>query len=240
MNLLFPQLKNITGYLVIKAPPVSAEISNYYIRVLGILSLKLSGKCAFLNTDQLKTKKKGGEVMALRKIWLHINGVERAVICNPEKDTLADVLRRMGLTGVKVGCKTGQCGSCSVLLNGEVVRSCIKKIKDVPDFTKIETIEGIGTPNHLHPLQQAWITYGGVQCGFCSPGFIVSAKGLLEKNPNPTREEVRHWFTVHRNACRCTGWKPLVDAVMEAAKVMRGEATMEDITFQTPPDGRLV
>lgn len=177
--------------------------------------------------------------MALRKIWLHINGVERAVICNPEKDTLADVLRRMGLTGVKVGCKTGQCGSCSVLLNGEVVRSCIKKIKDVPDFTKIETIEGIGTPNHLHPLQQAWITYGGVQCGFCSPGFIVSAKGLLEKNPNPTREEVRHWFTVHRNACRCTGWKPLVDAVMEAAKVMRGEATMEDITFQTPPDGRI-
>ncbi|TEB08567.1 Aldehyde oxidoreductase [Pelotomaculum schinkii] len=177
--------------------------------------------------------------MALRKIWLNLNGADRMMVCDPEKDTLADVLRRVGLTGVKLGCKTGQCGVCSVILEGEVVRSCIKKIKDVPDFSKIVTIEGIGTPTNLHPLQQAWITYGGVQCGFCSPGFIVSAKGLLDQNPNPTREEVRHWFTVHRNACRCTGWKPLVDAVMEAAKVMRGEATMEDITFKAPPDGRI-
>jgi aldehyde oxidoreductase len=177
--------------------------------------------------------------MAFRKIWLNLNGVDRMMVCDPEKDTLADVIRRIGLTGTKVGCNTGQCGACSVLLDGEVVRACIKKIKDVPDYSKIITIEGIGTPTNLHPLQQAWITYGGVQCGFCSPGFIVSAYGLLQKNPNPTRQEVRDWFTVHRNACRCTGWKPLVDAVMEAAKVMRGEKTMEDITYKVPEDGRI-
>jgi len=177
--------------------------------------------------------------MALRKIWLNINGVDRIMVCNPENDTLADVIRRLGLTGTKVGCGTGQCGACNVILDGKLVRSCVRKIKTVPDFSKIITIEGIGTPQNLHPLQQAWITYGGVQCGFCTPGFIVSAYVLLQQNPDPTREEVRHWFTVNRNACRCTGWKPIVDSVMAAAKVMRGEATMEDITFKTPADGRI-
>ncbi len=137
----------------------------------------------------------------------------------------------MGLTGVKVGCGTGVCGACSVILNGEVVRACTKKMKRVAEFSEITTIEGIGTPQHLHPLQQAWITYGGAQCGFCSPGFIVSAYGLLAENPTPTREDVRTWFKDHHNICRCTGYKPLVDAVMAAAEVMRGEKTMADITY---------
>ena len=169
--------------------------------------------------------------MKLARVSLTINGVERHVVCDPEKDSLAAVLRRMGLTGVKIGCGTGVCGACSVILNGEVVRSCTKKMKRVPEFSEITTIEGIGTPQHLHPLQQAWITYGGAQCGFCSPGFIVSAYGLLAENTSPTREEVRAWFKKHHNICRCTGYKPLVDAVMAAAKVMRGEATMDDITY---------
>ena len=169
--------------------------------------------------------------MKLARVSLTINGVERHVICDPEEDSLAVALRRMGLTGVKIGCGTGVCGACSVLLNGEVVRACTKKMKRVPEFSAITTIEGIGTPQHLHPLQQAWITYGGAQCGFCSPGFIVSAYGLLTENPSPTREEVRAWFKQHHNICRCTGYKPLVDAVMAAAKVMRGEATMKDITY---------
>ncbi|MCL1895464.1 MAG: molybdopterin-dependent oxidoreductase [Clostridiales bacterium] len=177
--------------------------------------------------------------MVLKKIWLNINGADRVIVCNPEQDTLADVIRRLGLTGTKVGCGTGQCGSCNVMLDGKLVRSCVRKIKDVPDFSKIITIEGIGAPGNLHPLQQAWITYGGVQCGFCTPGFIVSAYALLQQNQDPSREEVRHWFTVNRNACRCTGWKPIVDCVMAAAKVMRGEATMEDITYKTPEDGRI-
>jgi len=175
----------------------------------------------------------------VKKRYLKINGVERLFICDPEKDSLADVIRRLGLTGTKVGCGLGQCGACSVILNGEVVRSCVKKMKNVEDGSEVTTIEGIGTPDNLHPLQLAWIVYGGVQCGFCTPGFIVSAKALLDKNPSPTREEVRSWFQKHRNACRCTGYKPLVDAVMAAAKVLRGEMTMEDLNFKLPPDGRI-
>ena len=169
--------------------------------------------------------------MRLTRVRLTINGVERPVVCDLQKDTLAVVLRRMGLTGTKVGCGTGVCGACSVILNGEVVRSCTKKMKAVKEYSEVLTIEGIGTPQHLHPLQQAWITYGGAQCGFCTPGFIVSAYGLLLKNQNPTRDEVREWFQAHHNVCRCTGYKPLVDAVMAAAAVVRGEKTMEDITW---------
>ena len=173
----------------------------------------------------------------LKRIVVTINGVERPILCDPEKDSLATALRRMGLTGTKVGCGTGVCGACSVILNGDVVRSCTRKMKNVSPHSTIITIEGVGTPQHLHPLQQAWITYGGVQCGFCTPGFIVSAYGLLQENIRPTREDVREWFRKHRNVCRCTGFKPLVDAVMAAAKVMRGEATMEDIKFKPPADG---
>ncbi|MDR2162578.1 MAG: molybdopterin-dependent oxidoreductase [Clostridiales Family XIII bacterium] len=177
--------------------------------------------------------------MEFRKIWLNVNGSDRILVCNPEKDSLADVLRRIGLTGTKIGCGVGMCGACSVLLDGKLVRSCVRKIGSVPEWSKIVTVEGIGTPENLHPLQQAWITYGGVQCGFCTPGFIVSSYALLKSNPSPTREETREWFTKNRNACRCTGWKPLVDCVMEAAAVMRGEKTMEDITFKTPADGKI-
>lgn len=175
-----------------------------------------------------------------RKI-LVVNGVERFFIVDPETDKLSDVLRRNGLTGTKVGCGVGVCGACSVILNGELKRSCSIKISKVEDYATITTIEGIGTPNHLHPLQQAWAFVGAAQCGFCSPGFIVSAYALLEQNPSPTREEVREWFRVHKNICRCTGYKPIVDAVMLAAEVMRGEKTMDDITYhendETDPYG---
>lgn len=177
--------------------------------------------------------------MKFRKIWLNINGVDRVMVCNPEKDSLADVLRKIGLTGTKVGCNKGLCGACSVLLDGKVVRSCVKKVKNIPEYSKIITIEGIGSPENLHPIQQAWITYGGVQCGFCTPGFIVSAKSLLDQDLNPSRETVREWFQKHRNVCRCTGYKPLVDAVMHAAEVMRGEKSMEEIVFQMPENGKI-
>lgn len=172
--------------------------------------------------------------MKLCKKTLHINGADRMFICDPAKDTLADVLRRLGLTGTKIGCNKGICGACSVILDGQVVRSCVKKIKNVPDYSTVVTIEGIGTPFNLHPLQVAWMNYGAVQCGFCSPGFIVSAYALLEQNNNPTREEVRDWFQKHKNLCRCTGYKQIVDAVMAAAKVVRGEATIDDITRVKP------
>ena len=137
--------------------------------------------------------------MGLKKANYYINGVLRMVHADPEKEKLSDVLRRLGLTGVKVGCGTGQCGACTVLLDGKPVRSCIVKMSRVPEYSKIETIEGIGIASNLHPLQQAWITYGGVQCGFCTPGFIMSAKALLDQNLNPTRQEVRDWFTKNNN-----------------------------------------
>ena len=150
-----------------------------------------------------------------------------------EEDSLAKVLReQMMLTGCKVGCGQGQCGTCTVIVNGKAVRSCIVKMSKLEDDSEIETIEGIGTVDDLHPLQVAWMGHGCAQCGFCSPGFIMSAKVLLEENPSPTREEVRHWFQVHRNLCRCTGYKPLVDAVMDAAKVLRGEMKKEDLIFK--------
>ncbi|MDR0616577.1 MAG: molybdopterin-dependent oxidoreductase [Synergistaceae bacterium] len=176
--------------------------------------------------------------MTDRKV-LNINGVERSILCDVEKDTLADVIRNLGLTGTKVGCGTGHCGACNVILDGKLIRSCVRKISTVPDYSTIFTIEGMGTAYNLHPLQLAWIVHGGVQCGFCTPGFIVSAKALLDKNPNPTRTQVRDWFQDNKNACRCTGYKPLVDAVMDAAKVMRGEKTMDEMAYKMPEDGRV-
>ena len=156
-----------------------------------------------------------------RKMLLNINGVDKLVVTDPD-ESLANALRALGLTGTKVGCAIGQCGICSVLLDGKVVRSCTRKMKNVPEFSRIVTIEGIGTPEHLHPLQLSWMVHGGVQCGICTPGFIVSAKGLLDTNPNPTREEVREWFHKHKNACRCTGYKQLVDAVMPRGRQTAG------------------
>lgn len=177
--------------------------------------------------------------MAIEKGIYNINGVDRMVLYDFENESLAMVLRRIGLTSVKVGCEAGQCGICTVLLDGKPVRACIKKFKSVPEFSKIETLEGLGTAGNLHPLQLAWIKYGGVQCGYCTPGFIMSAKGLLDVNPKPTRSDVKDWFTKNNNLCRCTGYKPLVDAVMAAAEVIRGEKPKESLLFDMPEDGRV-
>jgi aldehyde oxidoreductase len=175
----------------------------------------------------------------MQKRTLEINGVKKTIIFDQES-SLADVLRdQLGLTGVKVGCGAGQCGCCNVILDGKLVKSCITKMKRVSDGARLLTIEGMGAPDNLHPIQLAWTVHGGAQCGFCSPGFIVSAKALLDENKNPTREDVRGWFQKNRNACRCTGYKPLVDAVMDAAKVIRGEMTAAELAYKLPPDGRI-
>ncbi len=174
----------------------------------------------------------------IKKI-ITLNGMNKTVVADPEA-SLADVVRaQLGLTGTKVGCAKGQCGSCSVIMDGKLVKSCMTKMKRVKDGSSIVTIEGVGTPDKLHPLQLAWTVHGGAQCGFCSPGFIVSAKALLDENDNPTRDQVRDWFQKNRNACRCTGYKPLVDAVMDAAKVIRGEMTTKELAYKLPPDGRV-
>ncbi|NPV92485.1 MAG: molybdopterin-dependent oxidoreductase [Firmicutes bacterium] len=168
----------------------------------------------------------------LKKVLVNLNGVDKALIANPDR-SLADVLRKqMMLTGCKVGCGEGLCGSCSIIMDGRVIRSCITKFGRVPDGAVITTIEGIGTPQNLHALQLAWIHHGGAQCGFCAPGFIVSAKALLDSNINPTRKEVIDWFQRHRNVCRCTGYKPLVDAVMDAGRLLRGEIKAEDLKWK--------
>jgi len=175
--------------------------------------------------------------MIKRNIML--NGMSRTVIADPDA-TLASVIReQLGMTGTKVGCGSGQCGSCSVIMDGKLVKSCMTKMKRVQDGSSVLTIEGVGTSDNLHPLQLAWTVHGGAQCGFCSPGFIVSAKALLDENPSPTRQQVRDWFQKNRNACRCTGYKPLVDAVMDAAKVIRGEMTAAELAFKMPSDGKI-
>jgi len=168
----------------------------------------------------------------MQKKVLNINGLPRTLIVDPET-SLASVLReQLLLTGCKVGCNQGQCGTCSIIMDKKVVRSCIVKMKKVPDEACITTIEGLATSENLHPLQVAWMAYGCAQCGFCSPGFILSAKVLLDNNQSPTREEIRGWFQKNRNACRCTGYKPLVDAVMAAAKVLRGEMDKEELLYK--------
>ena len=175
----------------------------------------------------------------LKKI-LKINGVNRTIVADPES-SLADVLRKqLFLTGTKVGCGKGECGACNVIMDGKVVKSCIIRMKRVKDEAEIITIEGIGTQDDLHPVQFAWMVHGAAQCGFCTPGFIVSAKALLDENNNPTREEVRQWFQKCSNVCRCTGYKPLVDAVMEAARIIRGEVTKEQLWFKLPEGASLL
>ncbi len=175
----------------------------------------------------------------MQKKVLNINGVSKTVIADPES-SLGDVLRKqLLLTGTKVFCNDGHCGACNVILDGKLTLACVTKMKRVPDGAKVVTVEGIGTPSNLHPIQMAYIVHGADQCGFCVPGFVVSAKALLDQNPSPTREQVRAWLTQHHNVCRCTGYKPFVDAIMDAAKVLRGEMPKEELEFKMPADGKI-
>lgn len=176
----------------------------------------------------------------MKRISVNVNGVERWVVADPKR-SLADVLReQMMLTGCKVCCADGQCGSCTVLIDGKPIRACVTPMEKLAAGAKIVTIEGIGTPENLHPLQVAWMAHGSAQCGVCSPGFIMSAKALLDKTLTPTREEVRAWFHRNRNLCRCTGYKPLIDSVMDAAAIMRGEKTVYDVMPKAKGDGSIL
>jgi aldehyde oxidoreductase len=163
-----------------------------------------------------------------KKMTLNINGADRMFFCNPEDDTLASVLRRLGLTGTKIGCGSGVCGACTVIMDGTAIHACTRRISSVKEGAKIVTIEGIGTPEHPHPLQSAFVKNEAMLCGFCTPGFVVSAYALLAQNAAPSREEVRDWFAKHRNLCSCRGYKAIVDAVMDAAALLRGETGSGD------------
>ncbi len=148
-----------------------------------------------------------------------VNGDEVEFLTDPA-ETLLDVLRdKLGLTGAKEGCGTGDCGACTVTLDGRLVCSCLVLAAEA-EGAEIGTIEGMAEGNKLHPLQQAFIDHAALQCGICTPGILVAAEKLLERNPDPTEEEIRYWLA--GNLCRCTGYDKIVRAVQAAAAEMRG------------------
>ncbi|MDJ0630715.1 MAG: (2Fe-2S)-binding protein [Rhodobacter sp.] len=149
-----------------------------------------------------------------------INGDDVEFLCRAD-ETLLDVLRnRLGLLGAKEGCGTGDCGACSTIVDGRVVCSCLVLGAEAEGRT-IETIEGMANGSELHPLQAKFIEHAALQCGICTPGFLIAAKALLDVNPEPTEEEIRYWLA--GNLCRCTGYDKIVRAVQDAALEMRGE-----------------
>jgi aerobic-type carbon monoxide dehydrogenase small subunit (CoxS/CutS family) len=148
----------------------------------------------------------------------HVNGETSQVAASPTK-TLLEVLREeLDLTGTKHGCELGHCGACTVLVNGAPVLSCLALAVEVQD-EQITTVEGLARENHLHPLQQAFAECGAAQCGYCTPGFLISGAALLEANTNPTREEIK--AALAGNLCRCTGYTKIIEAVELAAARMR-------------------
>ena len=147
-----------------------------------------------------------------------VNNDQIEYLCNPE-DTVLDVLRdNLRLTGTKEGCGTGDCGACSIILDDKLVCSCLVLAGEV-DGSEISTIEGMASEGKLHPLQEKFLEHAALQCGICTPGILIAAKALLEKNPNPTESEVRYWLA--GNLCRCTGYDKIIRAVMDAAAEMR-------------------
>jgi aerobic carbon-monoxide dehydrogenase small subunit len=159
--------------------------------------------------------------MAKLHVTTCINGEPAEFLCEPENNLLVALRDIVGLTGSKEGCTTGDCGACSVLVDGRLVPSCLVLAAEVEGRT-VTTIEGLGNGEALHPLQQKFLEHAALQCGICTPGFIVAAKALLDANPNPTESETRYWLA--GNLCRCTGYDKIVRAVLDAAAEMR-EAT---------------
>jgi len=157
--------------------------------------------------------------MAREHITTTINGDPVEFLCDTEQ-TLLDVLRdELRLTGSKEGCASGDCGACSVTLNGRLVCACLVLAAEV-EGCEVTTIEGMAVGDQLHPLQQKFLDHAALQCGVCTPGFLVAAKALLDRNSNPTETEVRYWLA--GNLCRCTGYDKIVRAVLDTAAVMRG------------------
>lgn len=147
-----------------------------------------------------------------------VNGDPTEFLCEAD-ETLLDALRdRLGMTGAKEGCGTGDCGACSVTVDGRLVCSCLMLGAEA-EGREICTIEGMAEGDQLHPLQRKFIEHAALQCGICTPGLLVAAKSLLEKHPDPTEEEARYWLA--GNLCRCTGYDKIIRAVMDAAQEMR-------------------
>lgn len=156
----------------------------------------------------------------MMNITLNVNGQKYNLDVAPH-ETLLDVLReRLDITSPKRGCEKGECGACTVIMNGKAVNSCLVLAVEAQNAV-ILTVESLKTDGKLHPLQQAFIDKGAVQCGFCTPAMLLSAKALLDKNPNPTEREIK--LAIAGNYCRCTGYQPIVEAIKTAAEMMKKE-----------------
>ena len=157
--------------------------------------------------------------MAKHHVEATVNGDPVEFLCETE-ETLLDVLRdTLNMTGSKEGCASGDCGACSVMLDGRLVCSCLMLAVEA-EGRKIETIEGMALGQELHPLQRKFLEHAALQCGFCTPGVLIAAKALLDRNPDPSETEVRYWLA--GNLCRCTGYDKIIRSVQAAAKEMRG------------------
>ena len=147
-------------------------------------------------------------------VQTQINGDSVEFLCEPRQSMLEVLRDDLDLTGAKEGCNNGNCGACTIMVEGRPVNSCCMLGVEA-EGNNIETIEGVASPEGLHPLQQKFLEHAALQCGICTPGFIMNAKALLESNPNPTEKEVRFWLA--GNLCRCTGYDKIVRAVLDAA-----------------------
>ncbi|MEZ5850892.1 MAG: (2Fe-2S)-binding protein [Hyphomicrobiaceae bacterium] len=156
--------------------------------------------------------------MSKHHVSTTVNGDPVEFLCDTEQSLLDCLRNELGLTGSKEGCGSGDCGACSVLLDGRLVCSCLVLGVEAGGKT-VETIEGMATGEELHPLQQKFLEHAALQCGICTPGILIAAKSLLEKNPNPTETETRYWLA--GNLCRCTGYDKIIRAVLDAAAEMR-------------------
>ena len=158
-----------------------------------------------------------------QRVSFKVNGDIYEVEVEP-RESLLDVLReKLSLTGTKKGCNTGDCGACTVILEGKPVNSCLVLAVEA-EGKEVLTIEGVAQGGKLHPLQEAFIQYGAVQCGYCTPGMILSAKALLDENPHPSEEEIKR--AISGNLCRCTGYVKIIEAIQMAAKAMGGSGQL--------------
>jgi carbon-monoxide dehydrogenase small subunit len=149
-----------------------------------------------------------------------VNGKAVEFLCEARQSLLEILRDELRLTGTKEGCNNGNCGACNVLLDGRLVNSCLVLAPET-DGREVTTVEGLATPAGLHPLQQKFLEHAALQCGICTPGFLVAAKALLDQNPHPTEQQVRHYLA--GNLCRCTGYDKIVRAVLDTATPLRGK-----------------
>ncbi|MBP1716318.1 MAG: aldehyde oxidoreductase [Deltaproteobacteria bacterium] len=170
------------------------------------------------------------------RIRLKVNGEFRELTLDPQKSLLKVLRYDLRLTGTKCGCDGGQCGTCSVLIGPKLVLSCQIPVGEVRG-REITTIEGLGSPDRLHPIQEAFIQAGAIQCGFCTPGMILATKALLDKNPRPSEEEIKKGLA--RNLCRCTGYVKIIEAVQLASRLLSGKPSGEP-SLQTGAVGQSI